>query len=157
MFCLTVSEIPRYWNSPFLAVFQIGKEHVGLKAVTEILQDIQYKVRRCPKQCFLQWAERHWEKGLYGAKRKLSCVSVVKPHVRAIIWWPAWKPQHFTVFRWYTFFVLLSFSGGQKVSSIPVTDCKSYLYSDFHGVGVSASTATCLVNTSSHISKLTWF
>lgn len=25
-------------------VFQIGKEHVGLKAVTEILQDIQYKV-----------------------------------------------------------------------------------------------------------------
>lgn len=24
--------------------FQIGKEHVGLKAVTEILQDIQYKV-----------------------------------------------------------------------------------------------------------------
>lgn len=27
-----------------LYVFQIGKEHVGLKAVTEILQDIQYKV-----------------------------------------------------------------------------------------------------------------
>lgn len=27
-----------------LCAFQIGKEHVGLKAVTEILQDIQYKV-----------------------------------------------------------------------------------------------------------------
>lgn len=27
-----------------LYIFQIGKEHVGLKAVTEILQDIQYKV-----------------------------------------------------------------------------------------------------------------
>lgn len=27
-----------------LYVLQIGKEHVGLKAVTEILQDIQYKV-----------------------------------------------------------------------------------------------------------------
>ena len=27
-----------------LFVSQIGKEHVGLKAVTEILQDIQYKV-----------------------------------------------------------------------------------------------------------------
>lgn len=27
-----------------LCVLQIGKEHVGLKAVTEILQDIQYKV-----------------------------------------------------------------------------------------------------------------
>lgn len=26
-------------------MFQIGKEHSGLKAVTEILQDIQYKVK----------------------------------------------------------------------------------------------------------------
>lgn len=28
-----------------LVLFQIGKEHSGLKAVTEILQDIQYKVK----------------------------------------------------------------------------------------------------------------
>lgn len=26
-------------------MFQIGKEHAGLKTVTDILQDIQYKVR----------------------------------------------------------------------------------------------------------------
>ena len=32
-----------------LYAFQIGKEHVGLKAVTEILQDIQYKVSYCLK------------------------------------------------------------------------------------------------------------
>lgn len=33
-----------------LYIFQIGKEHVGLKAVTEILQDIQYKVSHCFKE-----------------------------------------------------------------------------------------------------------
>lgn len=34
-----------------LYVFQIGKEHVGLKAVTEILQDIQYKVNHYLNEC----------------------------------------------------------------------------------------------------------
>ena len=29
----------------FLVVLQIGKEHLGLKAITEVLQDLQYKVR----------------------------------------------------------------------------------------------------------------
>ena len=29
-----------------LCFSQIGKEHLGLKAITEVLQDLQYKVRR---------------------------------------------------------------------------------------------------------------
>ncbi|MCQ8205848.1 carbonic anhydrase family protein, partial [Vibrio parahaemolyticus] len=36
-----------------IALFvQIGKEHVGLKAVTEILQDIQYKGKSKTIPCF---------------------------------------------------------------------------------------------------------
>ncbi len=37
-------------NSPFtetcnvFCFYQVGKEHLGLKAITEVLQDLQYKV-----------------------------------------------------------------------------------------------------------------
>lgn len=32
--------------NPHVLFHQIGKEHLGLKAITEVLQDLQYKVSR---------------------------------------------------------------------------------------------------------------
>lgn len=34
-----------HWNLESVVFYQIGKEHLGLKAITEVLQDLQYKVR----------------------------------------------------------------------------------------------------------------
>lgn len=54
-----------------LYIFQIGKEHVGLKAVTEILQDIQYKVS-------------HY---LIKVNKNTGCVRCPQDHSQA--WWVA--------------------------------------------------------------------
>uniref|UniRef100_A0A8D2LFI7 Alpha-carbonic anhydrase domain-containing protein n=1 Tax=Varanus komodoensis TaxID=61221 RepID=A0A8D2LFI7_VARKO len=41
-----------------IALFvQIGKEHSGLKAVTEILQDIQYKVKHYSREEEIIWCQ----------------------------------------------------------------------------------------------------
>lgn len=140
--CLTVSEFAKYLNLSLLAVFQIGKEHVGLKAVTEILQDIQYKVRHSLKKCFLHWPEREqvskqsmWsqEKGFRCVCSKTTCES---HHLVACIRTSAFYSIQI-IYNLCSYFLFW-----WPESLISCT---------------STSTATSLVDTSSSISQLTWF
>ena len=58
---------------------QIGKEHVGLKAITEVLQDLQYKVSYCFHSILIYWiSERN--------RRRRHRMSCLRPNETQLIW-----------------------------------------------------------------------